>query len=173
MSYRVMVIDPGVGGTGIATWEHDKWKDSECHNPLYAHCSYGDSPSWLSKAASIATHVRNIVANEDIVSIHCEFPQFFDSSGGHMVAARGDLQKLTFIVGVFSEIAWSHRIPFYPHEVGEWKGQMSKKAVIQSIKRRLPLIDDINPESHAWDAIGIGLHAQGKFLKEKKSKHVY
>lgn len=169
-----LVIDPGSGGTGIAAWSVENWLSPQVHNPLYTHCAYGKSKSWLSNSVAIADHVRNIVSNETIVAIHCEFPQFFSTAGGEMVAARGDLQKLSFIVGVFSEIAWAHKIPFYPYEVNEWKGQMSKNAVIKAIERRLPNIADLNPDSHAWDAIGIGLYAQSKFIRPKKeSKHVY
>ena len=90
-----------------------------------------------------------------------------------MTAARGDLQKLTFLVGNYAALTWRYGIAFYPWLVNDWKGQMSKIAVEKAIKRRLHDIEILGVDSHMWDAIGIGLHAQGHFLLPARNKNEY
>lgn len=171
----VLSLDPGSNGTGLAFWNVDAYNTEEYILPL-ACCNIlpesGDK--WLGVTAMMVREFESILEEFKIIRVDSEFPQYFDSAGGHSTAASGDLQKLSFIVGAYAACSWGAKIAYYPWMVNEWKGQMSKTITEKAIRRKLPLIDRLSPESHMWDAIGIGLHAQGKFVNHgNKSKLGY
>jgi hypothetical protein len=47
----------------------------------------------------------------------------------------------------------------------QWKGQLPKTIVIDRLRRKLgrKQCDDLGIEKDAWDAVGIGMWAQGRF----------
>lgn len=169
-------IDPGLSGTGLAWWSEQHWGDVV--PPIHAenlYCSVGatDSTSgslagttssvWQARARSLSEKLQTRIREYAPAAVYCEFPEFMDSASGVMVATKGDLQKLTFVVGNFAQVCWNAGIPFYPILVNEWKGQMSKQKVELRIRKRLPdLVDQpYKAVSHSIDAIGIGLFAKG------------
>tara|TARA_R100000789_G_scaffold86061_2_gene82118 strand:- start:289 stop:552 length:264 start_codon:yes stop_codon:yes gene_type:complete len=83
---------------------------------------------------------------------------------------KGDLQKLTYLVGSMGQtcmdLAFGKDLntEFMTVTPAGWKGQLSKKIVIDRIRKRIPDVDkDFQPKLDIWDAIGIGLWALGKF----------
>ena len=74
-------------------------------------------------------------------------------------AASGDLFRLTYQVGVLADALDRvfERLPILlsPHE---WKGQLDKKALAARIWRAL----ETKYRDHEADAVGIGLHIQGR-----------
>jgi len=180
-SLCAMSVDPGVRGTGIAIWEYQvQHPDAKSATEVALIDSFnlmpeGGSNSWLGISRQLFDDFEKIFSMYKIIRVDSEFPQFFGSAGGHSTAASGDLQKLTFIVGVFASQSWQNGALYYPWEVNDWKGQMPKEAVIKALQRRIDpaILTEINPQSHSWDAIGIGMHAHGKFINPVKEKHVY
>jgi hypothetical protein len=78
----------------------------------------------------------------------------------------GDLVKLAHLVGLFQGVTRSFSATeFYPVEVNRWKGQLPKRVVEQRIRRTLgaETCRRAGIETHAWDATGIALWAQGRF----------
>jgi hypothetical protein len=159
----VISLDPGVQGTGVAIWSAENWNRRVPPIHVQNFDRLGTDGDWKGAANRMGKLLDGLMKEYGTVALHSEFPQLMSGAGGHMVAASGDLQKLTFIVGVFAQVAWANGAMFTEHLVHSWKGQMSKEAVIVRIKRKIPKVVELNPQTHSWDAIGIGLHAQGFF----------
>jgi hypothetical protein len=96
--------------------------------------------------------------------VYCEFPQLFSSAKSHAAASKGNLFQLSFLIGVFAQVACDHSASFHPVEVNTWKGQMEKDAVAERVALRLHEEIWSYPD-HANDAVGLGLHVKGHFTK--------
>lgn len=170
----VLSIDPGLDGTGLAWWRWEGWKEPEgpfnCEN-LYGATREPEIGNWLVRGQVIASKLRVRIStpNLKVMHIYCEYPKFMDNASGHMVARKGDLLKLTTLVGVFAEMAWERRIPFTLVPVNDWMGQLPFEVMQRRLIDRIPDVVKLNPKSHSWSAIGIGLHSKG-FFKCPKSK---
>ena len=148
-----ITIDPGINGTGWALWKSWKLVDTGI---FYAPAKL----DWIEKCQAIESKCIYLERENPITDCYLEYPAYFDSVGGNMVAKRGDLLKLTFLVGlIYAVFLKSHLIP-----VRTWKGQLPKDVVIQRIKQLLPPETYMNFKTHVWDAVGIGLHVKGDFL---------
>ena len=98
------------------------------------------------------------------IKFHCEFPHYMTSAKGIAATNKGLINKLSYLCGIFACIALERGILQDAILVRDWKGQLPKEAVIKRIKRIAPnTVRIIHPTSHDWDAIGIGLYAQGLF----------
>lgn len=125
---------------------------------------FGKGKTWQARA----DYSANLVFCDSAVSsgyavglVVIEWPAFWNNSFGQAVA--GDVLKLCYNIGVIAKCF--ERVPVLLLPVGEWKGTMSKEVVTQRcidrlIARRLT----VGICGHAWDAVGIGLHAQGILL---------
>ena len=102
-----------------------------------------------------------------IETCYCEWPAYFDTAGGRMAAVKDSLQKIVFIVGRVAEMCYQHSIDFGFVPVNDWKGQMSKDAVIWRLKNKKLQDFEIRlaeaAGTHAWDAVGIGCYVLGRF----------
>lgn len=146
-------IDPGLAGTGYAVWsEAGKLLD---HGVITVR-----SLAITNKKAALAFLLSKKLDSAKVARIYIEYPRKFQGVKGDMVANRGDLVKLAELVGYLTAFFEAKSISVDMVPVNTWKGQMTKLAVIHRIKRLLPLA---SATSHDWDAIGIGLHIQGKF----------
>lgn len=99
---------------------------------------------------------------ERVRVVYCEMPILFEGEFGHAVVAKGDLQKLTALVGAFLGVCSIHGIRFKPILVNEWKGQMPKPVVNRRIRAILG-VDTKAYKRDEWDAVGVGLFAKGFF----------
>ena len=146
-----LTIDPGLNGTGWALWSRGwillDWGDI-----------YSKRPLWLDKGYEIGNYLESISKRAHY--IFTEYPSYFDSTGGRMVAKRGDLLKLTWFVGYICGRFKSK----YPTlvTVQSWKGQLPKKVTEARARRELPQLRKMNMKSHVFDAIGIGLYLKNK-----------
>ena len=156
---RLYSIDPGLGGTGWAFWEdgrlmhvgivHDRAKD----DTLAARCE-GIVRQLDTQMPVIDDKFVNIV-------MVIEMPQHMASAKG-IAAQAGSVYKLAFLVGyianAFNDFEVIVTTPM------EWKGQLPKDVVQQRVIRRLGVRTCVkhNIRSHAWDAVGLGLWANGR-----------
>lgn len=162
MDVRI-ALDPGLQGTGLAIWPDATWGEvlspSEVvvFNPVRGL-------TWEAQGQNHALRLQKHLGRRRVVRAYCEVPVFYASSaGGHMAAATGDLVKLSFAVGCLAGAIPLGR--FEGVKVPEWKGQLSKPIVELRIRKILGDIccQHLNIKTHAWDAVGIGLWAMGKF----------
>lgn len=149
-----MTIDPGLNGTG---WVIFNGRDPEflANGVIFS----GKVASWNQRALNISHALCAIMTDNEVKKVYCEYPAYFDSAAGQMVAKRGDLLKLTFLVGCiqgFLEPTFVHLLP-----VHTWKGQLPKEVVKSRIKNLLGKDICRNLKSHDWDACGMGLFLQG------------
>lgn len=162
-------LDPGLGGTGWAYWNQrrrpaavgvirDKCKDDTLANRC-AGIAYGlkatmrveQSTSMLQSdwhRAMLSTH------------IYIEMPQHMTNVRG-IAAQAGAIYKLTFLVGYLSRAVFPCTV--HTVTVGEWKGQLPKQLVQERIERTLgkKVCRELDIKTHAFDAVGIGLYANG------------
>lgn len=145
----LLAIDPGLSGTGWAIWYA---------NTGIPH-SVGVIPAM--KGEDLAIRCLNITSllpyfNDGSVIV-CEFPEFQEGSQRSMGWRKGDLQKLTFLVGYIAGCYPKCR--FVPVKPSTWKGQLPKAIVADRITDRLgkAAVEELKIKTHAWDAVGIGL----------------
>lgn len=151
---NLLAIDPGLSGTGWAFFEGKTLKD---HGVL----TFRDNVEWDERARMYAASIRSLMIHFKGGRAYCEYPAFFESAAGTMVAKTGDLLKLTFLVGLMAGMVYPN--PFILVPVHQWKGQLPKEVVNERIKKILGEKTCERIKSHAWDAVGIGLHVNGDF----------
>ena len=159
MKIHYLTIDPGISGTGYALWSSPHWELMK--TGIYSVSS--DKVTWEHKGHIIAQNIAILCRNYSVRKICIEFPAYFDSSSGNMVAKRGDSVKLTWMVGMICGIVYPLKPVLVP--VNNWKGQMPKDVVIRRIQKRLGVerCEELGIKSHMWDSVGVGLFASGKF----------
>jgi hypothetical protein len=136
-----------------------RFKEFECAGPHRVSWE----KAWYWRMETVAVQFRQVLDILKPKIVYSEFPQFYQDPGGEMCAARGDLQKLTFSVGVLAECCFNRNIDFVPILVSEWKGQLPKKIVNERILQILGPVACREFDTHIWDAVGIGLFAKGHF----------
>ena len=172
----IVGIDPGFGGTGLALF-----KDKSLRNVLWirdirkktfterAHDLASNIDSW------IFGEINKIRKDSDCIeqpAIVCEIPAYQHTPSRSMGWKKGDLQKLTYLVGAIgyacSTSCYNKHEAIFPEFVtvspSGWKGQLSKQIVIDRIKRKNSDVEKrFQPKLDVWDAIGIGLWAIEEF----------
>lgn len=157
---RVLAIDPGLQGTGVARWVEgylDRTDVLDCPSFLRG-ADWATRADYLAKAVCEFFHPFDA----DDVAV-CEMMEFQGSGARGLGWRSGDMQKTTYFTGLLS--GRLHPSRFYLVPVGRWKGQLPKRVVQERIEQRLgkTLCSALAIESHAWDAVGIGLWAVGRF----------
>ena len=138
-----------------ATWEGKKLTG---HGVLFYTAGKDD---WDRRALEYAYSIQLICDDAGSTQLFVEYPSFFDTAAGTMVAKKGDLLKLTCLVGVMCGWMESKSVKTSLVPVNQWKGQLPKQIVTERIIRYLGEKQCLGIKSHAWDAVGIGLHALG------------
>ena len=157
-----LTIDPGVGGTGFAVWDCERFH--ELVEPVDSgaiECD-GSGCEWIEKVMRIGDLLRTTVCRKYVIShVFYEHPQFIEGPRGIASARDGSLVKLSLIAGVVvaSAAANARVVPVPLH----WKGQMNKEKTERRIRQRLPNYQATDDVDHEWDAIGIGLFIKGYF----------
>lgn len=179
----VVGIDPGFGGTGIALFE-----DASLQNVLWLK-NVGRK-SFVRRGHELARDIDHWIYTEinkiggtnsdytDNIGIVCEIPAYQNTPSRSMGWKKGDLQKLTYLVGAIGYVCatrgyesspkTSHSSLTYPEFItvspAGWKGQLSKQIVIDRIRKKMNNVDELfKPKLDVWDAIGIGLWAVEEF----------
>ena len=151
-----MTVDPGLMGTG---WHYAALRDRKCLPNLICggvlHAS-GDR-CWTSKAYGIAEAFDNMVREFTPVVVVFEIPQIWMSSAKSIASAgRGDLFKLTFLIGCMAHVVYQYRYETVMVTPGEWKGQLPKDVVKKRIKAQFGR----SFGDHEADAVGMLLAIQ-------------
>jgi len=146
-----MTIDPGANSSGWAIWDK-KW--TLIDNGI---CTPDPKDEWELRALANAQNLLEIAEHHEVDEGYIEYPAFFQTHGAG-VATSGALVKLAYYVGL---VCGTMPFPVKIVTVGEWKGQLPKKVVIERIKRILPGVEATKDD---WDAIGIGLFLSGKMM---------
>ncbi len=158
---QIMTVDPGINGTGWCLWEGgNQWELPI--PPIKWGCLNGrrrKDRTWVQVTDELMERFNDVLMQQMPAQVYCEFPQFFDDAGGHMCAAKGDLGKLTFLVGRIAEACATFGIVFTPVVVNTWKGQLPKDVVERRVCKKLGL-EKGTIKSHALDAAGIGVWAK-------------
>lgn len=160
-------IDPGVAGTGVVTFHNGRPDVAMVWTAPAKLKHYSLKAHFLgNKLYSFLQNLRDGFGKEEI-TVYCEEPAYMAGAGGQMVAAGGDLVKLCYCVGVYGFVvahAGVGALQLVP--VRNWKGQLPKEVVEKRCRKELQKMK-IDPEvlgidSHAWDALGIGLFIEGR-----------
>lgn len=168
---KKLSIDPGLLGTGYALWDSNKWDvlDKPTHFGVLKPSS-SSGKEWVERSIDLGQQLKTIIASNAVEAVYCEFPMKFDSGVGGAASSGkvSDIGKLTFLVGVIAQVAYNEDAVFHPVPVNDWKGQLTKEIVAFRIAKRLVVEIDYY-DSHANDAVGIGLWAKG-FLHAGQQK---
>lgn len=149
-------IDPGLNGTGWAIWKKGNFLVTGIICPPKKY-------EWFDRARMITRDLSILVNDNGIENMHIEYPAYFGSVGGRMVAGGGGLVKLAFLTGMICGRAVDLDLKINLVEVNKWKGQLPKKIVEARIKKILGKRTTKDFKTHIYDAVGIGLWAQGRF----------
>lgn len=157
---KLIFVDPGLTGTGWSyfgkLWTKGKPASSPQDSGVFLPKK---SSRWEAKVESVCGYFDGLCSSLQPKLIILEFPQLWASGKSMVATQKGDLFKLTYLIGGLGEVSRRHNVNLpvlvYPLE---WKGQLPKDVVIRRIKKRFP---HIKPKNHEADAIGMGLAAQG------------
>jgi hypothetical protein len=159
----LIAIDPSLNSMGWAYWNEKRLRSVEPLVPSAVgllHAPRGGELAarslWLCDALS---RELNLTAEGARYNFVCEYPAYHGSPLGWQT---GDLQKLTFLVGVFAGY-FKHARTFVPVTPNTWKGQMSKAVVIRRLTKRFGPGATREWQKDEWDAVGIGLWRLGRF----------
>ena len=155
---RMVSIDPGLGGTGWASWA----------GSMLLGCESIEGCERAGGAVSRLTFMelairRRIVLIDAPAKVVIEMPTMMGSTSRGMAAMHtGELLWLSVLVGSIRSEAMAHKCEVQLVTPTAWKGQLSKAMVSRRIAKILPQ-NAKQIVGHAWDAVGIGLWAQGRF----------
>jgi hypothetical protein len=150
-------VDPGVTGTGYAIWKERRLLDV---GTLHFR---KEQTNWLDRARTVVGLLEHIMASCALTTFVIEYPNFMQGSGGRMVAASGDLVKLSVLTGMMVNVGCRQCRNVRLVSPNEWKGQLPKDVCQSRIIKAMPGMGMEKISNHAYDAIGIGLWAQGRF----------
>ncbi len=165
---RVMFVDPGIDGTGIAVW-HAWRRLSTPRRPGYTTVLHPRGCTWLTRLRHLLHAWRHELSFDGSVSrpnvIIIEDAALWSGSAKSQAAAtRGDLLKLAKVIGALCAVAVEYaencRVQLIPPS--QWKGQLPKGVVKHRIRSvfELPAHHHLLRE-HVADAVGMGLAAMG------------
>jgi hypothetical protein len=153
----MMSIDPGVSGTGWVVWD-------VAGTPL--RCGVvtprrAPHALLIDRCMEVIAALRAAAEPGTLRVVVCEYPEYQESTVRAMTWTTGDMQKMTFLVGVIAHWAVSKGAMFVPVTPTIWKGQLPKTVVQQRIVRQLgeDVCARLGLKTHAWDAAGIGIWA--------------
>lgn len=162
ISQPMLAVDPGVN-CGWAFWPEGVKYPIRC-GVIEPHTN--KEVDFFAKIHSTTHQLAGIILRLKPKCVVCEWPQSFTSVGGRAAAGAGSIIKLAFGIGQLALAADAcGGAKFIPVPVAQWKGNLPKRIVIKRIKKRLTpaRLEYLEPESHSWDAIGIGLFCKGLF----------
>jgi hypothetical protein len=158
----IFSIDAGKAGTGYAVWRYSTWGKRDPMYPIEnGVIQYKDVERLLRVFKDLVYQYTPILAYIEDAAL------MLDSERGQVCATSGALVTFSKFIGRLEQIFAECYTKVEMVSVASWKGTLSKEIIKQRIIRRLPRI---NCKSHDWDAVGIGLYAQGHLHKNQKRK---
>jgi len=154
----MMTIDVGIGGTGVAIWEGDRFYNVNC-------ISITEKKSWETRCDLLLIQLEKILKRHAITFslIAVEKPYIAFSGKSLASASSGDVIKLALLAGRVWQLCWFWCEEFQWVSVQEWKAQLPKKITEHRVLKRLPQLSKYKLTDHEFDALGIGLHLMGRF----------
>jgi hypothetical protein len=166
---KMLAIDGGLSGTGLALFERDaKGRMQPTRVEVFTPKK---TLPYMQKAQEIADFIMFTFvqpawgATESFHGV-MEFPAYQEGAARSMGWKSGDLQKLTYLIGVLTAaVPWTRVTHVLPRD---WKGQLPKDVVERRLRRDLGdyVCEKLGVKTHGWDALGIGLHVLGRFGPE-------
>jgi len=166
---KVVCIDPGLGGTGWALFPKLGRGGNDCIAPADSGVLRPPKGErWQNQCHSLAAMVSGMLKATAAGAVVLEMPEVWACSSQGMASAThaakagepADLCKLLYLVGVMAAAAYGTGaglpILVCPRE---WKGQLAKDQVARRIMAAFP---GASFRDHEWDAVGMGLAAQGR-----------
>jgi len=155
---RLLAIDPGLNSMGWAYW-------NRLPNVLPTEVGLLHAPRKMSlteRALWLAWRLDEYLDLCRGAGIHvvCEYPAYHGPTAMRGWVT-GDLQKLTFLVGVLA--GYFESSEFEPVTPNTWKGQLPKDVVIRRLQKKFGPGATQEWEKDVWDAVGIGLWRLGQF----------
>ena len=159
---RVLIVDPGLGGTGLAFWATLRRPSAKAIPPddtnLITPKRHKD---WLARVWMVEKAFAAYVRTWKPTLVIIEFQKVWASNPVSVAAATGgDLFKLTLLTGVVAAAAHRSGAEVALVLPGEWKGQLSKPATRNRLKRAFGKKGAF--ADHVEDAVGMGLSLQGR-----------
>jgi Holliday junction resolvasome RuvABC endonuclease subunit len=156
---HILSIDPGLSGTGWAEW----WDGKLTRVGVVPATKTPESGLLADQCEQVADRLKRMLDKPLFMDeVYIEMPQMMTNVKG-IAAQAGAVYKLAFLVGYLAR----EFLPGTVHTVtvAEWKGQLPKDVVQRRIERDLGkrTCEKLNIKSHAWDAVGIGLWAVGRW----------
>jgi Holliday junction resolvasome RuvABC endonuclease subunit len=160
MPHAMMAIDPGLTGTGVAIWRRPG-PTPECVTILTSRGAA--STDWIDRVHRIAVQVQDLALDYSVREVVCEMMEMHGSARAQMMWKAGDFQRTLFLIGAIYGMTESSVIHWHVTPPSEWKGQLPKSVTINRVRALLgnKVCDRLDIQSHAWDAVGIGLWHQG------------
>lgn len=157
---NLMAIDPGLKGTGVAIW------NPKSPVPLLAQVitSRGaESNDWIDRVNRVAVQVQELAMEHSVRMIVCEMMEMHQSARAQMMWKAGDFQRTLVLIGAIYGMTESFVVDFKLFPPSQWKGQLPKSVTIRRVQRAIGVKAalKLEIETHAWDAVGLGLWHMG------------
>lgn len=167
---RVMFIDPGVRNMGYAFWPelHRLVRPNKRRLILPSNSGLVTAPRNIPWMNAVLEHqvpwLTSMIRMHDITTLVVEFTEVWATSEVSMASAtKGDLQKLTFMIGAMVH-SFTINTGLIPTLISprDWKGTMPKDVM----KRRLRIAVNAagahkQYSEHEADAVAMGVSVQG------------
>lgn len=159
---KFLAIDPGTLSMGISFWSLPTKETKEIipielflGSNLHT-CS--SEMEWLERSERMSTMLSKVLIEDaSIKHVVVEYPQVFNSAEGRMIASKGDVVKLSVLVGFLLGACHNYRRFFEVVPVVKWKGQLPKKIVNKRVEQTLGLQKCSDFRKDEWDAVGLGI----------------
>jgi len=162
----LLTVDPGLGGTGLAFWkDFTVWESEGVRPPDSVHSlrTGRQDSHWWDRCIRLSKSFELIMRRyrwPGLVVV--EGQELWSSSGTSQASVgKGDMFKTAYLVGMIGHTVHGGRCICRLVPPSQWKGQLSKQAVVKRIKRRLPDVEDACLADHVSDAVGLGLFLMG------------
>jgi len=160
-----LFVDPGTAGTGWAFFKRlTLIKPTPPCETGVIKPRIGD---FQAKAMAISVEFRAVVHRLRPQIVVAEFPALWSNAKSKAAAKRGDLFKLSYLIGALAVAAGMRPLTLVPPD--RWKGQLGKDEVIHRISRSW--IGGSRLRDHEGDAVGMGYAAQNALnLRQKPGR---
>lgn len=148
----VLLMDAGVTGTGYACL-------TGCGIIALSGVIRGSAAvDWLTRCSLICKEFQTVLEDFRPFHVVIEVPELWTGSAkSQMSAGSGDLFKQSILIGSLFGFVWRQHARAWAITAQQWKGQLSKDAVMRRIYRRLPDLERKGLRDHEADAIGMAL----------------
>ncbi len=149
----IMTIDPGKSGTGYCIWNKHNFDNKILKLPMEQGILHNLN---LQKQLR---QFEQLLIKFSPMNVYIENASFMYSNARTQATANtGALVVLAEYIGQLLAICYKMGSATTLVTVATWKGTLSKEIVWHRVKKKLPTIE---ANSHAQDAIALGMYLQG------------